>query len=212
MELNAKTKIDDLLKQFPFLEDFLITLSPRFKGLKNPIMRKTMGKVASLEMAASVSGLKLDALISSLAAEIERQSGQDATSSETNPASQTDPLTDPKERRAALKGIIKDLHDGGDMGVLKQRFKDLIQGVAAPEIANIEQELMNEGMPAEEIKRLCDVHVEIFKEALEEQDRPDPPMGHPIHTYMKENRASDVTSRSEMPGGTTGDAWKSARI
>ena len=52
MQINAKTKIDQLLKQYPFLEDFLITLSPKFKGLKNPIMRKTMGKVASLEMAA----------------------------------------------------------------------------------------------------------------------------------------------------------------
>ena len=51
MGINAKTKIDDLLKQYPFLEDFLITLSPKFKGLKNPIMRKTMGKVATLDMA-----------------------------------------------------------------------------------------------------------------------------------------------------------------
>ncbi|MBW2203436.1 MAG: DUF438 domain-containing protein, partial [Deltaproteobacteria bacterium] len=191
MKLNAKTKIDDLLKQFPFLEDFLITLSPKFKGLKNPIMRKTMGKVASLEMAASVSGLSVDKLISSLTEEIEKQSGQYATSGESAPASQSEPLTDPKERQTALKGIIKDLHDGEDMEVLKQRFKDLIQDVDAPEIAKIEQELMNEGLPAEEIKRLCHVHVEIFKEALEEQDRPDPPAGHPIHTYMKENRASE---------------------
>ncbi len=191
MELNAKTKIDDLLKQFPFLEDFLITLSPKFKGLKNPIMRKTMGKVASLEMAASVGGLNIDRLLSSLTAEIERQSGQDATSGEGTPASQSGPLTDPEERRAALKGIIKDLHGGEEMAVLKQRFRDLIQGVEAPEIAKMEQELMNEGLPAEEIKRLCDVHVEIFKEALEEQDRPDPPAGHPIHTYMKENRACE---------------------
>ena len=191
MELNAKTKIDGLLKQFPFLEDFLITLSPKFKGLKNPIMRKTMGKVASLEMAASVGGLSVDRLISSLTAEIEKQSGQDRTSGEVGPPFQSRSLTDPKERRAALKGIIKDLHDGQDMAVLKQRFRDLIQGVEAPEIAKMEQELMNEGLPAEEIKRLCDVHVELFKEALEEQDRPDPPVGHPIHTYMKENRASE---------------------
>jgi len=205
MELNAKTKIDDLLKQFPFLEDFLISLSPKFKSLKNPIMRKTMGKVASLEMAATVSGLNIDKLIAVLTAEIEKQSGRDAASSETGPASQTEPLTDPKERRAALKAIIKDLHGGGDMAVLKQRFKDLIQGVAAPEIANIEQELMNEGLPAEEIKRLCDVHVEIFKEALEEQDRPDPPMGHPIHTYMKENRASEkIMSDTSMLMGLLG--------
>jgi hypothetical protein len=60
MGINAKTKVDELLKQYPFLENFLITLSPKFKGLKNPIMRKTMGKVATLEMAASISGLNLD--------------------------------------------------------------------------------------------------------------------------------------------------------
>jgi DUF438 domain-containing protein len=191
MQLSAKTKIDDLLKQYPFLEEFLITLSPRFKGLKNPIMRKTMGKVATLEMAASVSGLNLDALISSLTAEIGKHGGRDATGGEAATASQTGPLTDPKERQTALKGIIKDLHAGEDMEVLKQRFKDLIQGVAPPEIAKMEQELMDEGLPAEEIKRLCDVHVEIFKDALEEQDRPDPALGHPIHTYMKENRASE---------------------
>ena len=205
MELNARTKIDDLLKQFPFLEDFLITLSPKFKGLKNPIMRKTMGKVATLEMAASVSGLNLDTLISSLTDEIGRHSGRETAAGEAAAASRVAPLTDPKERQAAIKGIIRDLHDGEDMAVLKQRFRDLIQGVAAPEIAKMEQELINEGLPAEEIKRLCEVHVEIFKEALEEQERPDPPLGHPIHTYMKENRASEkIMSDTSMLMGLLG--------
>jgi DUF438 domain-containing protein len=201
MEINAKTKIDELLKKYSFLEDFLITLSPKFKGLKNPIMRKTMGKVATLEMASKVSGLNIDTLIASLTAEIEKNS----SSGEAPPASQVEPLTDPKERQAALKGIIKDIHDGGDMEVLKQRFRDLIQGVEAPEIAKIEQELMNEGLPAEEIKRLCNVHMEIFKEAFEEQDRPEPPVGHPIHTYMKENRASEkIMSETSMLLGMLG--------
>ena len=205
MGINAKTKVDELLTQYPFLEDFLITLSPKFRGLKSPIMRKTMGKVATLEMASSISGLNLDELISSLTAEIEKRSSDVGAPREKTSASQSEPLTDPKERQAALKGIIKDLHDGEDMEVLKQRFRDLIQGVEAPEIAKMEQELMNEGLPAEEIKRLCDVHVEIFKEALEEQDRPDPPLGHPIHTYMKENRASEkIMSDTSMLMGLLG--------
>jgi hypothetical protein len=69
----------------------------------------------------------------------------------------------------------------------------------------MEQALMNEGLPAEEIKRLCDVHVEIFKEALEEKDRPEPPLGHPIHTFMKENRASEkIMSDSSILIGLLG--------
>ncbi len=205
MELNAKTKIDALLKQYPFLLDCLITLSPKFENLKNPLMRKTMGKVATLEMAASVGGMNKDELISALIAEIDKHSGKDATSGEVAPASQGEPLTDPKKRQAALKGIIKDLHEGHDMEILKQRFRELIQGIEAPEIAKLEQELMNEGLPAEEIKRLCDVHVEIFKEALEEQDRPVCPPGHPIHTFMKENRASEkIMSETSILMGRMG--------
>ncbi len=91
------------------------------------------------------------------------------------------------------------------MEAVKQRFNQLVKGVEATEIAKMEQALMDEGLPAEEIKRLCDVHVEIFKEALEEQDRPDPPLGHPIHTFMKENRVSEkIMSETSMLLGRIG--------
>ena len=102
MGINPKTKIDELLKQYPFLEDFLIKLSPKFKGLKNPIMRKTMGKVATLEMASTISGLKIDTLISLLTTEIEKHSGGSVdASAESAAASQHQPLTDPGQRQAA---------------------------------------------------------------------------------------------------------------
>lgn len=191
MELNTNTKIDDLLKQYPFLLDLLITLSPKFKNLKNPVVRKTVGKVATLEKAAAIGGLRVEDLISRLSAEISKQTGSAPASGESVAASQSDTVADSKERQEVLKGIIRDLHDGKDMEVLKQRFRELVHGVEATEIAKMEQALMNEGLPVEEIKRLCDVHMEIFKEALEEQDRPEPPPGHPIHTFMKENRASE---------------------
>ena len=62
MQLSVKTKIDDLLKQYPYLVDFLITLSPKFKNLTNPVLRKTVGKIATLEKAAAIGGLDADEL------------------------------------------------------------------------------------------------------------------------------------------------------
>lgn len=205
MQLSAKTKIDDLLKQYPFLLDYLTTLSPKFENLKNPLMRKTIGKVATLEKAALIGGLKVEDLIAALAAEIDKQGGSTAAAGDSPSKSRTGNRADPGKRQEILKGIIKDLHAGEDMEVLKHRFRTLIQGVEAPEIAAMEQELLNEGLPPEEIKRLCDVHVEIFKAALEEQDRPQPPPGHPIHTFMKENRASeDLMSKTNILIGRLG--------
>jgi hypothetical protein len=205
MELSTNTKIDDLLKQYPFLLDFLITLAPMFKNLKNPVMRKTVGKVATLEKAAAIGGLKVEDLLSRLSAEISKQTGSVPAPGEPVAASRGDAVADPKERQEVLKGIIRDLHDGKDMEALKQRFRELVHGVEATEIAKMEQALMNEGLPVEEIKRLCDVHMEIFKEALEEQDLPEPPPGHPIHTFMKENRASEkIMSEISMLMGRLG--------
>ena len=60
MELNAKTKINDLLNEYPFLIDFLISKSPHFKNLKNPAMRKTVGKVATLSQAAAIGKIDVD--------------------------------------------------------------------------------------------------------------------------------------------------------
>ena len=207
MQISANTKIDNLLKEYPFLEDFLIRLSPKFKGLRSPIMRKTIGKVATLGKVAAIGGLDLDEFLGDLRDEIKRHKGMAASPAESTADGKeaSGVLSDPEQKQAALKEIIKALHAGEDMAVLKERFSELISGVEATEIAKMEQALMDEGLPAEEIKRLCDVHVEIFKAALEEQDRPEPPLGHPIHTFMKENRASEkIMSETSMLMGRIG--------
>jgi hypothetical protein len=94
-----------------------------------------------------------------------------------------------EERTEILKGIIKDLHAGADIEGLKQRFADLIKDVEATEIARMEQRLVEEGMPPEQIKKLCDVHVEVFRESLERQKAPNTQPGHPVHTFRAENEA-----------------------
>ena len=96
-----------------------------------------------------------------------------------------------KDKQETLKGIIRDLHKGESMDVLKRRFAELVKAVSPSEIAELEQKLIEEGMPEDEVKRLCDVHVEVFKESLEEQPTPQASPGHPVNTFMRENRASE---------------------
>jgi uncharacterized protein len=98
-------------------------------------------------------------------------------------------------RQKVLKELIKQLHDGVDSEVVKRKFQEVFEGVAAKEISDLEASLIAEGMPVEEIQKLCDVHASIFKGSIEEihsedfiGEGPEDTPGHPIHTFKLENR------------------------
>lgn len=188
MKLSPDTRVNDLLNKFPFIKEFLIELDPHFKALDNLVLRKTLGRVATLSKVAMIGGVELNKLVAEIAGEIKRKTGQDI---EIEDIQKPEVITDPEQRIEALKKIIEDLHKGEDIKKLKQRFLSLIRDVAPSEIANMEQRLIDEGMPEAEVKRLCDVHVEVFKESLEDKVIPGLPAGHPVHTYMRENRAAE---------------------
>jgi DUF438 domain-containing protein len=93
-------------------------------------------------------------------------------------------------RKETLKGLIRDLHAGGDVDEIRERFGRLLRDVSAVEIAQMEQELIDEGLPAEDIKALCDVHVAVFQQSLDAQEVPEMTPGHPVHTLKYENFAA----------------------
>ena len=64
--INPKTKIGDLLDRYPELEDVLIDLVPTFKKLRNPVLRKTIARMTSLQQASVVGGIDLNKLINKL--------------------------------------------------------------------------------------------------------------------------------------------------
>lgn len=64
--ISPKTKVGELLDAYPHLESVLIEMSPAFEKLKNPILRKTVARVATLQQIAVVGGLKVDAIINRL--------------------------------------------------------------------------------------------------------------------------------------------------
>jgi DUF438 domain-containing protein len=183
MTLGADTKLKDLLAEYPFLKEFLVAFNPHFKALDNPLLWKTVGRFATLAKAAVMGGVQLPAFLAALDAEIEKRTGsRPGVEGAGAPAA---------SREETLKGIIKDLHANEDVGAAKERFRELIKDVAPWEIGKIEQTLIKEGLPESEVKRLCSVHVEVFKESLDQKSVPGLPAGHPVHTLMRENREAE---------------------
>lgn len=75
--ISKDSVIAPLLKQFPFLRDYLIELNPRFKQLKNPVVFNTMGNIATLEMIAKRGGLEAHKLIELLIEKVKKEQNSD---------------------------------------------------------------------------------------------------------------------------------------
>ncbi len=92
-----------------------------------------------------------------------------------------------EKKKKMLKELIKDLHAGADIEEAKEKFKDILEETGPSEISKVEEELISEGVPAEDIRKLCDVHLAVFKESLEKQEMVVPP-GHPIYILLAEHK------------------------
>ncbi len=99
----------------------------------------------------------------------------------------SEPLGEKETKKQIIKRLLEQLHAGVSPDEVKEKFKEVLKDIDPIEIAQAEQELiLVDGIPREEIQRLCEVHLEVFKESLEKQEAQAPP-GHPIHIQLKEH-------------------------
>ncbi len=185
MNVTATTTIHDLVDAYPYLLDWLVSYNSHFDALKNPALFATMARVAKVESAAQMAGVDADQMLDDIRTEIARH---EIVAEETAgaPAEPVDPEV-AAARQEALKSIIHKLHDGVPVEQVKAEFDTLIVGVSSAEIARMEQALISEGMPVEDVQRLCDVHVTVFKESLDEKPSATVAPGHPVDAYLREN-------------------------
>jgi len=64
--ITPDLKIGQLLEAYPELEDELIAVAPTFEKLRNPVLRRTVAKITTLQQAAAVGGVSLGELIGRL--------------------------------------------------------------------------------------------------------------------------------------------------
>lgn len=64
--IDADSKVADVLDHYPELEEVLIDMAPPFRKLRNPLLRRSVARVASLKQAAAVGGMPVAELVNAL--------------------------------------------------------------------------------------------------------------------------------------------------
>lgn len=105
-------------------------------------------------------------------------------------------LINNSNRKALLKHMIHQLHEGEAPDQVKNRLVELLKKVPYNEVVEVEQELINEGLPVEDVLKLCDIHTYVLEGSIDTSGQPEAPAGHPVDTFKKENLALDLVVKS----------------
>jgi uncharacterized protein len=105
-------------------------------------------------------------------------------------------INNSRERVNELKTLILDLHNGVSLEETRKKLSELMASVPYGEVVQAEEELINEGLPSEEVLKHCDLHSEALKGNIDLSGVKPVPPGHPVDTFRKENKAlMEVTDK-----------------
>lgn len=96
-------------------------------------------------------------------------------------------INNSKYRKERLKELILKLHEGESAEAVKKELVETLKSIPYGEVVEVEQELMQEGLPEEEVLKLCDVHGSVLEGNVDLSGAKDIPAGHPVDVFLKEN-------------------------
>ncbi len=96
-------------------------------------------------------------------------------------------ITTMPQKRELLKEMILRLHRGENAESVQKELARLLGEVPYGMVVDIEQELIREGLPTEEVLKLCDIHGKALKGLIDLDDAKTAPSGHPLETFKQEN-------------------------
>ncbi len=108
IEITPSTKVNELLDAYPELEDTLIGIAPPFKKLRNPFLRKSVAKVATMKHISVVGGIPLNELISKLRVAVGQKTSADYYEDEDYFSKQPDWFSVDKISLSVNEGKSKD--------------------------------------------------------------------------------------------------------
>jgi uncharacterized protein len=91
-------------------------------------------------------------------------------------------------RKKRLKELILKLHHGESEQEVRKQLLESLSQIPYGEVVEVEQELISEGLPEEEVLRLCDAHSAVLQGNIDLSARKTVPDGHPVDVMNKENK------------------------
>ncbi len=98
-------------------------------------------------------------------------------------------LDNSKFRKAKLKELILKLHQGESQELVRQELLVSLSNIPYGEVIEVEQELIAEGLPEEEVLDLCDAHSAVLHGNVDLSASKTIPDGHPVDVLLEENKA-----------------------
>ncbi|MGV8830277.1 MAG: DUF438 domain-containing protein [Breznakibacter sp.] len=96
-------------------------------------------------------------------------------------------INNSRYRKERLKELILKLHDGESADRVRQELMETLKQIPYGEVVEVEQELMQEGLPQEEVMKLCDIHGSVLEGNVDLSGAKAIPEGHPVDVFKKEN-------------------------
>jgi len=107
-------------------------------------------------------------------------------------------INNSESRKQILKGLLLKIHQGIDPEAVKAELVEVLKQVPYGEVVEVEQQLIEEGLPPEEIQKFCDVHSLVLEGNIDHSGAASIPPGHPVDTFIQENKellkAADLAS------------------
>lgn len=192
-ELNMNKTVAELVKEYPEVSDIMVGLG--FKDITSSAALKFMGKVMTIPKGAAIKGIPMDKIIA-----VFEDNGFSVTGI---PGSDTEMVLreTAEDRNTKLKKMIMRLNQGEDLEKVRADFVREFDSVSVHDIVKAEQGLIDDGIPMQEVQKLCDLHSALFhgkteteiwaeeeKQASKSKDGKMPD-GHPVDVLRRENIA-----------------------
>ena len=97
-------------------------------------------------------------------------------------------INNSQSRKNKLKALILKLHHGGTQESVRNELLLSLSQIPYGEVVEVEQELIGEGLPEEEIMNLCDAHSAVLEGRVDLSALKPIPDGHPVDVFRKENQ------------------------